>query len=437
MGASRSKFESSHYPEDIREKYKIGAILGIGTFGQVRECISEASKESFAVKIVDYSPAKTPSVKHSLARAEAELLAALDHPNIVSFIEVYEDAHFLYVVMELCPGGEVFEKLVAKGHLSDVQVVSISRQMFSAIEFLHSIDIVHRDIKAENFLFASDGTVKLIDFGFAVRLKTRKQLLSDIVGSPHYIAPEMLNRRYSHPVDMWSMGVLLFLMIFGRYPFDDETDEAIFRKIRRWEITWQDERVPAQSRQVIEFVQGLLNPDPLMRTTPIAALNSQFLRHRSSSEKNELVLVPEVVTERLSKNVIAPSKSRRKQKLQSDEEKQLSQRILDLDRQFESGKHRGRRLSTGRYSQSLPSSPSKSSPKRQVTRGLLGLGTTTSVESSPSIRSPQNKRSRSLPGTRVTFDAKPPDIFVYNEGSGALTRVPTTDIRKNLTKKHT
>lgn len=435
MGISRSKYWKSTALEDIREKYKIGAILGVGTFGQVRECIHETSKQSFAVKIVEQIPSRASWGLGSVARAEADLLASLDHPNIVHFIDVYEDSQFLYVIMERCSGGEVFEKLVAQKRFSEIEVINFCRQMFSAIEYIHSLDIIHRDIKAENFLFTADGRVKLIDFGLAVRVRSRKQLLTDVVGSPQYIAPEMLHHKYSFPVDMWSAGVLLFLMIFGRYPFEDETDDLIFRKIQKGTIVWSSESIPAPSKSVIDFIQGLLQIDPSIRISPLQALNSPFLRHKSSSELTDNVLIPESVADKLIIKVIGPARTRRKELLHSETERRRSERIQELEKQFEAGKHRGRRLSPG-SSVSLPTSPIGSSPKRQPTLGFLGYQKSASTtEGLTSPKYPEAKRSRSLPGTRVTFDSKPPDVFVYNEGSGSLTKVGSTEARRKLTAR--
>jgi myosin-light-chain kinase len=435
MGLSRSKYWKSTFPEDIREKYKIGAILGVGSLGQVRECIHETTKQSFAVKIVEQIPAKASWGMGSFVRLEADLLASLNHPNIVHFIDLYEDSQFLYVIMERCSGGEVFEKLVAQKHFSETEVINFCRQMFSAIEYIHSLDIIHRDIKAENFLFAADGRVKLIDFGLAVRVRNRKQLLADVVGSPQYIAPEMLIHKYSFHVDMWSAGVLLFLMIFGRYPFEDETDDMIFRKIQSGTIVWNNDGIPAPSKSVIDFIKGLLQNDPSARTTPLQALNSPFLRHKSSSELSDNVLIPESIADKLIVKVIGPARTRRKELLHSEAERRRSERIQDLEHQFEDGKHRGRRLSPG-SSASVPSSPVATSAKRQPTLGFVGYQKSASTtESLSSPRYPDAKRSRSLPGSRVTFDSKPPDVFVYNEGSGSLAKVGSTEARRKPTAR--
>jgi myosin-light-chain kinase len=415
--------------EDIRDRYKIGAILGVGTFGQVRECINVSTQDSYAVKIIDQNAGNTSWGRNSIARREVELLSSLNHPNIIRFIDVYEDSQFLYVVMERCNGGEVFERIVKERKFKESDVIDFSRQMFSAIEYVHSHLIVHRDIKAENFLLTGDGLrVKLIDFGLAIKVSNSKQTLSDIVGSALYMAPEMLNHKYSFQVDMWSAGVLMFLMMSGRYPFDDETDELVFRKIRNGAIVWDTHDPVSPTPEAKDFIGRLLRADPAMRLTPIQALNDAFLRHKATSEKTDHVLVPEVVAERLNSKIVAPARSRRKELLKSETERSRSSRILKLEEQFEEGRHRGRRLSGGGVSLSLPSSPFK----RQTTKGLFGhqLSTSTADSNVSSPRVQASKRSRSLPGTHVTFDSKPPDVFVYSEGTMALTKVTTSESRK-------
>jgi myosin-light-chain kinase len=432
MGANRSKPWKSASAEDIRERYKIGAILGTGSFGQVRECINNSTGESFAVKIIDQNGSLAAWGTTSVARREVELLSELNHPNIVHFIDVYEDSQFMYVVMEKCTGGELFERVVKQKRLRESEVVEFCRQMFSAIEYLHSVQIIHRDIKAENFLYTMDGRVKLVDFGFAVRVNGQKATLSDIVGSAHYIAPEMIGKKYSFPVDMWSAGVLIYLLIMGRYPFDDETDERIFPKITTGTISWVSDVPENPTRVAREFILRLLCPNHALRMTPLEALNDPFLRHKTTSEKSDVVLVPDKITERIANAVVSRVENRRKQLLSSALDRARSTRLYSIEKDFEEGKHVGRRLSKGFSSFSLPTSPSKKSiPKRQATKGLLGLQPSTStLESVTSAEQPVVKRSRSLPGSHVSFDAKPPDVFVYTEGSSSLTKVASSETRK-------
>ena len=363
----------------------------------------------------------------------------LDHPHIIRFIDVYEDNHFLYVIMEKCPGGEVFEKLVKLRRFTESDVIDFCKQMFSAIEYIHSLNIIHRDIKAENFLYAKDGSIKLIDFGLAVRLRNENEILKEVVGSAHYIAPEMLDRRYSKPVDIWSAGVLIFLMLYGRYPFDSETDEGVMRKVKIGGIQWESPHF-TPSRDISHFLHCLLERDPTRRPSASSVLTEPFLCSGTRpavvedlTASNSRILVSEVVVEKLSESVILPARSRRKEQLVSDTETSRSAWILELEHQYERGTFRGwRRSRKGETSVSAPTSPMNKQKVlgRQGTKGLItggsgSLKNDTDTDATPG-KSPDSKRSRSLPGSfKVSFDPNPPDLFIYTEGTSSLIKVPS------------
>jgi len=326
--------------------------------------------------------------------------------------------------MEKCSGGEVFEKLVKLRRYTEADVIDFCRQMFSALEYIHSLNIIHRDIKAENFLYASDGSIKLIDFGLAIRLKNDTEFAREVVGSAHYLAPEMLDRRYSKPVDIWSAGVLVFLMLYGRYPFDAETDEGVIRRIKIGGIKWESpDFVPSQS--ISHFLNCLLERNPYKRPTASAVLTEPFLTI-SGPNASDSVLISEPVIERLSEKVLAPARSKRREMLSSATESTRSARILQLDNQFEKGNLRGWRKS--RCTVSAPTSPRnrKSVLGRQGTKGLIQGGIQRGVDSGVLTPNPRDQRSRSLPGSfKVTFDPNPPDLFIYAEGTNNLVKIPS------------
>ena len=374
---------------------------------------------------------------------------SLDHPHIIRFIDVYEDSHFLYVIMEKCPGGEVFEKLVKLRRFTESDVIDFCKQMFSAIEYIHSLNIIHRDIKAENFLYANDGSVKLIDFGLAVRLGGDNEILKEVVGSAHYIAPEMLDRRYSKPVDIWSAGVLIFLMLHGRYPFDAETDEGVMKKVKGGGIKWESPDF-APSRDISHFLHCLLERDPLRRPSASVVLTEPFLSGSKTTAMIEdptasdsRILISAVVIEKLSESVILPARSRRKEQLVSDTESSRSAWIIELDQQYERGTFRGwRRSRRGDMSISAPTSPMNKQKVlgRQATKGLIqgGKGSDKNhslFEASPG-KSPDSKRSRSLPGSfKVSFDPNPPDLYIYTEGTSNLIKVPSRPNSPNNSRR--
>ena len=134
----------------------------------------------------------------------------VDHPNIVKYYETYDDSKYIYLCMELCTGGELFEKVTKrKKPFSEAEAAEVMRDLLKALQHCHSQCIIHRDIKPENIMYGRDGLVKFIDFGFAIA--QHKSLANmDICGSPYYIAPEVLTANYGHECDIWSLGVTLY-----------------------------------------------------------------------------------------------------------------------------------------------------------------------------------------------------------------------------------
>eukprot|EP00923_Selenidium_pygospionis_P037859 GHVN01066262.1.p2 GENE.GHVN01066262.1~~GHVN01066262.1.p2 ORF type:complete len:202 (-),score=25.50 GHVN01066262.1:1235-1840(-) len=199
MGCTSSSVKGS---QDIRQTYKIGSILGSGSFGQVRLCTRIDNGEVYAVKIMTKTPPKkNTKVDHEfMFKNEVDMLQCLDHENVVRFLEFFEDKHFLYAVIEKCDGGELFTKIVKKRKFTEEKAAVLARQMLHAIQYVHSCQIVHRDIKAENFLFKikeDESPLLLIDFGMATRLEDDK-LLTQLCGSPHYVAPELIRLTCGH-----------------------------------------------------------------------------------------------------------------------------------------------------------------------------------------------------------------------------------------------
>ena len=273
-------------------RYKIGGVLGRGSFSTVRDCVCLNTDSVFAAKVIE-SDNDYVSVwsNCSMFKREVDFLRSLgmsmhqnsirlslDHPNIVMFIDAYQDKSNMFIVTEKCSGGEVFDKLVAKKRFSEPEVASIAIQAFSAIAYVHSKNIIHRDIKAENFLFAADGSIKLIDFGLAVRIKADTDVLTAIVGSAHYLAPEMVKQHYSRSVDIWSAGVMIYLMLYGRYPFDGTNDDAVIKKIKKGDIDWSTSTsFFSVSDKAIGFTKALLDKDVTKRLTAKQALCHSFL----------------------------------------------------------------------------------------------------------------------------------------------------------------
>lgn len=271
---------------DIRDVYRLGPVLGSGSFGQVRVCLHRKTDQQFACKIMTKNPGKMrrptsqPVCFVNMFKNEINILRSLDHPNVVKLIETYEDRNFLYAIMEKCDGGELFTKIVKKRRFSEVEASSLCREMIAAIAYIHSKHVVHRDVKAENFLFSksksSHNRLVLIDFGMSVQLTDPDRYLRQVCGSPHYVAPELIRRYYKKEVDLWALGVVVFLMLYGRYPFEGADQKAIAQKILKCEPDYQRSSAPP-SDLAIKFIKGLLEKDPAKRFTPQEAMRHPWV----------------------------------------------------------------------------------------------------------------------------------------------------------------
>lgn len=190
-------------------------------------------------------------------------------------IDCYQDKKHLYIVTEKCTGGEVFERLLKKKRFDEQEACQVAIEALMAISYVHKAGIIHRDIKAENFLYGADGRLKLIDFGLAVRIRHENEVLTSVVGSAHYLAPEMIKQQYSKSVDVWSAGVMIYLILYGKYPFDGPNDETVIRKIRKQDVDYKSQYLV--SDRAIKFLKALLEKEPSLRLTADQALKHEFL----------------------------------------------------------------------------------------------------------------------------------------------------------------
>lgn len=227
-----------------------GGRIGAGGFGFVYKAQSRKSKEMVAVKAVpklDLKRAPPSTAPEQLVqmrrrdaqrlREEIKIMRLLDHPNIVMLHETFEDAESVFLVMELCSGGELLGFILESGHHSEMQAAIVMRQVFKAVRYMHSQQVCHRDLKHSNTLLLShapchENVVKVVDFGLACSF-TPGEVLRQCAGTVVYVAPQVLECRYDHRVDLWSCGVLLYILLCGYPPFRGETDAAIMTAIRR------------------------------------------------------------------------------------------------------------------------------------------------------------------------------------------------------------
>ncbi|XP_072995786.1 CDPK-related kinase 3 isoform X2 [Typha latifolia] len=224
----------------------------------------------------------TTAISIEDVRREVKILKALSgHKNLIKFYDACEDALNVYVVMELCEGGELLDRILARGgRYNEEDAKSIVVQILSVIAFCHLQGVVHRDLKPENFLFTTrdeNAPMKLIDFGLSDFIKPDERL-NDIVGSAYYVAPEVLHRSYSMEADIWSIGVITYILLCGSRPFWARTESGIFRSVLRADPNFDDSPWPSVSAEGKDFVKRFLNKDYRKRMTAAQALTHPWLR---------------------------------------------------------------------------------------------------------------------------------------------------------------
>eukprot|EP00921_Rhytidocystis_pertsovi_P016907 GHVQ01026633.1.p1 GENE.GHVQ01026633.1~~GHVQ01026633.1.p1 ORF type:complete len:391 (+),score=33.48 GHVQ01026633.1:161-1333(+) len=264
-------------------------VLGKGTYGSVVKAQDLRSGAMRAVKIV-YKPRI-----QNLARLKREILIMkrMDHPSIIKLLDVYEDPERLYLVMELCTGGEFFDCIIKHGHFSELYAAFVMKQLLSACAYSHSNNIMHRDLKPENLLLADSSflsSLKVIDWGFAARCHGFHKFQS-VVGTPYYVAPEVLFGNYTHSCDLWSIGVILYLFLCGYPPFHGKDNTEILRKVKQGEYCFDPRHWKGVSEDAKDLIRRCLTYDPRRRITALEALVHPWIQRFSQQGlTNEKIL---------------------------------------------------------------------------------------------------------------------------------------------------
>eukprot|EP00976_Prorocentrum_cordatum_P051551 1040838-Prorocentrum_minimum.AAC.1 len=267
----------------FKDQYSVGKILGRGGFATVKLCTEKATGKQYACKVMQLpSPAKPGSKDTSNDSTredvfyEINVLCGLIHPNVTVLKEYFEEGNLVYLVMELVKGGELLEALMDKGFYSEEDTRNCFKQLLEGIEYLHSKNVAHRDLKLENLLLTEQGkidNIKIADFGLS---KQQEAAMETICGSPQYVAPEILTAqqgvKYGKEVDLWSAGVILFMLLSGYPPFYDENEPMLFRKIQKAHFEFDDPVWEEVSDQAKNLIAQLLTADPRTRLTATQAL---------------------------------------------------------------------------------------------------------------------------------------------------------------------
>ena len=205
---------------------------------------------------------------------EVEIMQKVDHPNIVKYYETYDDKKYIYLCMELCTGGELFQKVLDSGKpFSEAEAATTFWKLLKALHHCHADNIVHRDIKPENIMYSAHGEAKLIDFGFAIKVRKARDEM-DIAGTPYYIAPEVLTGKYGKQCDIWSLGVCIYQLLTGDMPFDGNSQAEVFGKIRAGDF----EMPRRLSHDCKDLISQMLKVDPAMRIDTARALDHPWIK---------------------------------------------------------------------------------------------------------------------------------------------------------------
>ncbi|XP_045681566.1 serine/threonine-protein kinase 33 isoform X2 [Phyllostomus hastatus] len=278
----------------IQEIYTFGRVLGKGSFGMVIEATDKETETKWAIKKVNKEKAGSSAVK--LLEREVNILKIVKHEHIIHLEQVFETPRKMYLVMELCEDGELKEILSKKGHFSENETRWIIQSLASAIAYLHNNDIVHRDLKLENIMVKSSFidannemnlNIKVTDFGLAVKKHGGSEaMLQTTCGTPMYMAPEVINAHdYSHQCDIWSIGVIMYILLCGEPPFMASSEEKLFELIRKGELHFDDPVWDSISDCAKSVLKQLMKVDPAHRITAKELLDNQWLTPTAYKKK--------------------------------------------------------------------------------------------------------------------------------------------------------
>ncbi|XP_016978069.1 ribosomal protein S6 kinase 2 beta [Drosophila rhopaloa] len=277
-------------PGNFHAEYNLLQELGRGTFSVCRLCEHRASKKHYAVKVIEKAAVAAASTSTSAdCWEEVEIMLRYgNHPNIVTLYSVYEDASSAYLVMELLKGGELLDRILAVGQMCESEASAVLRTIASAVAYLHEHGVVHRDLKPSNMIYASmrqtPETLKLCDLGFAKQLRADNGLLMTPCYTANFVAPEVLKRQgYDLACDIWSLGVLLYIMLSGRTPFastPNDSPDVILKRIGSGHIDFTSSRWALVSVPAKELLRQMLHIVPENRPTAARILEHAWLREQ-------------------------------------------------------------------------------------------------------------------------------------------------------------
>lgn len=275
--------------QSVEDIYNVGDELGRGAFSVVRRGIKKTSGEKVALKFIEKKFVKKKHIEQ--LRREIDIMQKVSHPNVLALKGIHENDTHLTLVMELVDGGELFYKIVDRGSFTEKDARNVVRQVCKGVAYLHSMGIAHRDLKPENLLCDGDGdnmTIKIADFGLS-KIFGDGEMLETSCGTPDYVAPEVLTgSAYDNAVDMWSVGVITYILLCGFPPFYAPSQNVLFEKILSADYDFPDPEWTHVSDAAKNFIRHLIIKDPENRYTAEKALEDPWLAGADSVQQQDL-----------------------------------------------------------------------------------------------------------------------------------------------------
>jgi len=272
--------------ENPKKYYKFDKVLGQGAFGEVRRAVHKQSKKAYAVKILKKAKLD-PTAKKVLER-EIAVMSKLQHPNIVSLIEAFDTTRKTYLILELVSGGELFDEIISKDEpYYEKDAADIVRQVLLAIRYMNSMGIAHRDLKPENLLLDDDHNIKISDFGLSKDFSNEDMTTS--CGTATYVAPEVLTASgYDVACDIWSVGVITYILLSGHVPFDGPSEEKVFEKILEADYSFPSPLWDPVSEEAKDFISKIFVVEPKQRMSVTDCLDHDWLAETKVGKGNKL-----------------------------------------------------------------------------------------------------------------------------------------------------
>ena len=274
----------------ITNFYSMELTLGTGGYGEVRRATHIASNALRAIKSIVISDCGEEEIEKLMK--EVSILKLLDHQNILKIYEVYQNKSKIFIVTELCTGGELFDRIKQMSRFSENQAAKYMLQIVSAVMHCHQRGIVHRDLKPENLLFENespDASLKLIDFGTS-RIINHEKKMKKLIGTYYYMAPEVIQGEYDEKCDVWSLGIILYILLSGLPPFNGRTDQEIASKIQNSPLLFQGTCWSTISDEAKTLIMKMLKKSPAARTTIEDVFNSPWLQSRGNNRVPDIEL---------------------------------------------------------------------------------------------------------------------------------------------------